>query len=149
MAKRLENLFVLNERVALLGRWKYGFFSMVPVGATNVGSIKINFDTVIQSFAPPETFMLILFSPLQALRTNVRGRRPPPGTYTEGIYTSASTVLHGQPLRPAQEMGGFCLGSTIVLVFEAPKTFEFMVQAGQKVKVGQRLGDIVDKEKIE
>jgi len=130
MAKRLENLFVLNERVALLGRWKYGFFGMVPVGATNVGSIKINFDT--------------------ELRTNIRGPRPPPGTYTEGIYTSASTILHGQPLRPAQEMGGFCLGSTIVLVFEAPKTFEFQVQAGQRVKVGQRLGDVVEvKEKVE
>ena len=49
MAKRLENLFVLNERVALLGRWRYGFFSMVPVGATNVGSIKINFDQVRHS----------------------------------------------------------------------------------------------------
>lgn len=46
MAKRLENLFVLNERVALLGRWKYGFFGMVPVGATNVGSIRVNFDKV-------------------------------------------------------------------------------------------------------
>ena len=32
------------EGAAVLGRWRYGFFSMVPVGATNVGSIKINFD---------------------------------------------------------------------------------------------------------
>ncbi|KAG6827655.1 hypothetical protein H0H92_010901 [Tricholoma furcatifolium] len=111
MAKRLENLFVLNERVALLGRWKHGFFSMIPVGATN------------------------------ALRTNARGRPPPPGTYTEAGYSAASPILNGQPLIAAQEMGGFCLGSTIVLVFEAPVDFEFSVQAGQKVKVGQRLGD--------
>ncbi|KAI0056762.1 phosphatidylserine decarboxylase [Artomyces pyxidatus] len=128
VAKRMENLFVLNERVALLGRWRHGFFGMVPVGATNVGSIKINFD--------------------QALRTNVRGRPPPPGTYTEAVYSAASPILNGQPLQPAQEMGGFCLGSTIVLVFEAPKSFEFAVHAGQKVKVGERLGNLA-KEKSE
>ncbi|KAJ7489530.1 phosphatidylserine decarboxylase 1 [Mycena latifolia] len=122
VAKRLENLFVLNERVALLGRWKHGFFGMVPVGATNVGSIKVNFD--------------------QTLRTNVRGRPPPPGTYSEAVYSAASPLLNGQPLTAAQEMGGFCLGSTIVLVFEAPTDFEFAVQAGQKVKVGERLGDV-------
>ncbi|KAF9555846.1 phosphatidylserine decarboxylase, partial [Agrocybe pediades] len=125
MAKRLENLFVLNERVALLGRWKHGFFGMVPVGATNVGSIKVNFD--------------------QELRTNIRGRRPPPGTYTEAVYSAASPILRGQPLTPAEEMGGFCLGSTIVLVFEAPSDFEFTVHPGQKVKVGQRLGDVASK----
>ncbi|KAF8972461.1 phosphatidylserine decarboxylase 1 [Flammula alnicola] len=126
MAKRLENLFVLNERVALLGRWKHGFFGMVPVGATNVGSIHVNFDT--------------------ELRTNTHHvRRPPPGTYTEAVYSAASPILRGQPLTPAEEMGGFCLGSTIVLVFEAPSDFEFTVHPGQKVKVGQRLGDLAPK----
>ncbi|KAF8907729.1 phosphatidylserine decarboxylase 1 [Gymnopilus junonius] len=125
MAKRLENLFVLNERVALLGRWKYGFFSMVAVGATNVGSIKINFD--------------------QDLRTNTSMQRrsiPPPGAYTEATYAAASPLLRGQPLIPGEEMGGFCLGSTVVLVFEAPKDFAFTVQEGEKVRVGQRLGDV-------
>ncbi|KAF9481245.1 phosphatidylserine decarboxylase 1 [Pholiota conissans] len=129
MAKRLENLFVLNERVALLGRWKHGFFGMVPVGATNVGSIVVNFDT--------------------ELRTNIHGRRPPPGTYTEATYAAASPILHGQPLVPAEEMGGFRLGSTVVLVFEAPADFEFTVHAGQKVKVGQRLGDVAGKRKAD
>jgi phosphatidylserine decarboxylase len=50
IAKRLEGLFVLNERVALLGRRRFGFFGMVPVGATNVGSIVVNFDQVRSVF---------------------------------------------------------------------------------------------------
>lgn len=40
-------------------------------------------------------------------------------------------------------MGGFRLGSTIVLVFEAPPTFSFAVEVGQRVKVGEKLGDLV------
>ncbi|KAJ9101944.1 hypothetical protein QFC19_005025 [Naganishia cerealis] len=122
IANRLKDLFVLNERVALLGRWRYGFFSMVPVGATNVGSIKINFD--------------------QNLRTNERHPQHPPQTFTEAVYAKASAFLHGQPLTAGEEMGGFMLGSTIVMVFEAPQDFKFVTRAGAKVKVGEALGKL-------
>ncbi|KAI1310545.1 phosphatidylserine decarboxylase 1 [Mortierella claussenii] len=121
MVKQLQDLFVLNERVVLLGKWRYGFFSMVPVGATNVGSIVLNFD--------------------KELRTNQRKDR-----YTHGhgelLYSGVSRLLNGQPLRVGEEMGGFKLGSTVVLVFEAPKNFKFEVEAGQYVKMGQALGKL-------
>ena len=105
----------------VLGRWKHGFFGMVPVGATNVGSIRINFD--------------------ESLRTNNRLRPHAAGTYIEAVYSKASKLLRGQPLNPGDEMGGFMLGSTIVLIFEAPLDFAFSVQEGQKIKVGEPIGE--------
>ncbi|WFD33638.1 phosphatidylserine decarboxylase [Malassezia cuniculi] len=122
VANRLPNLFLLNERVALLGRWRHGFFGMVPVGATNVGSIRINFD--------------------RELRTNIRGGASS-GTVAAAKYDTASRLLGGQPLDKGDEMGGFLLGSTIVLVFEAPPDFAFKVKAGDKVHVGEALGAVV------
>ena len=118
------NLFVLNERVALLGYWKHGFFSMTPVGATNVGSIVLDFD--------------------KELVTNAkRNRRIQPSVCYEANYKTASKMLGGMPLLKGEEMGGFKLGSTVVLCFEAPRDFKFDVQVGDKVKLGQKLGEIV------
>jgi phosphatidylserine decarboxylase len=75
IAKRLANLFVLNERVAMLGRWRHGFFSMVPVGATNVGSIVINFDQVSQISL---SFILLLELALTTSSPFVNGRTSAP-----------------------------------------------------------------------
>lgn len=119
--KNLPKLFVLNERVSLLGHWKHGFFSMTPVGATNVGSIILNFD--------------------KELITNTK-REKGLGSHTcyEASYEKASKILGGMPLIKGEDMGGFRLGSTVVLCFEAPSEFEFQVKLGEKVKMGQVLG---------
>ncbi|CDO93645.1 unnamed protein product [Kluyveromyces dobzhanskii CBS 2104] len=121
--RNFPNLFVLNERVALLGHWKHGFFSMTPVGATNVGSIKLNFD--------------------KELITNGKTHRHcKPHTCYEATYENASKVLGGVPLIKGEEMGGFMLGSTVVLCFEAPTDFNFKINVGDKVKMGQPLGKV-------
>ncbi|CAB61769.1 Phosphatidylserine decarboxylase proenzyme 2, mitochondrial [Schizosaccharomyces pombe] len=120
LARRLHNLFVLNERVALLGRYEHGFMSMIPVGATNVGSIVINCDPTLS------TNRLVL-------------RKKSLGTFQEAVYKNASPVLDGMPVSRGEQVGGFQLGSTVVLVFEAPADFEFSTYQGQYVRVGEAL----------
>ena len=46
----------------------------------------------------------------------------------------------GKELIRGQQMGAFNLGSTIVLVFEAPKDFNFCVESGDRLKLGQPIG---------
>ncbi|KAK3325344.1 phosphatidylserine decarboxylase-domain-containing protein [Apodospora peruviana] len=144
LQRTLPGLFTLNERVVLLGRWRWGFFSYVPVGATNVGSIKINFDRELR------TNSLTTDTAADRAAEEAAERGEPYLGYAEATYESASEVLQGHALRRGEEMGGFQLGSTIVLVFEAPvsakdesgghKGWSWNVELGQKVKVGQALG---------
>ena len=51
----------------------------------------------------------------------------------------------GMALRKGDHVGLFNLGSTVVLVFEAPKSFEFTIRAGERVKFGQPLGTAASK----
>ncbi|KAL2025160.1 hypothetical protein VTK56DRAFT_162 [Thermocarpiscus australiensis] len=145
LQRTLPGLFTLNERVVLLGRWRWGFFSYVPVGATNVGSIKINFDRELR------TNSLTTDTEADRAAEEAARRGEPYLGYSEATYEAASPVLRGHALRRGEEMGGFQLGSTIVLVFEAPvaehdergshtRGWRWNVEKGQRVKVGQALG---------
>ncbi|KAL2258699.1 hypothetical protein VTK26DRAFT_7882 [Humicola hyalothermophila] len=145
LQRTLPGLFTLNERVVLLGRWRWGFFGYVPVGATNVGSIKINFDRELRTNS-------LTTDTAAARNAEEAARRGEPYLgYDEATYEAASRVLRGHALRRGEEMGGFQLGSTIVLVFEAPAAehdeqgrcvggWQWTVEKGQRVKVGQALG---------
>lgn len=120
-ARKMPGLFALNERAVLSGSWQHGFFSFAAVGAFNVGSIKLSID--------------------EELQTNAKGR------YRMGEFSDKKLVhptKQGEdlPLGRGDRIGYFSLGSSIVLIFEAPKTFEFTVKAGQKVQLGDPLGTV-------
>ena len=151
LQKHLPGLFTLNERVVLLGRWRWGFFSYTPVGATNVGSIKVNFDSELRT----NSLTTDTAADMAALLAAKRGEQYP--GFVEATYLHASRTLGGHPLQRGEEMGGFQLGSSIVLVFEAPmghrRSFEqgwdggereggwnWAIEKGQTVRVGEKLG---------
>ncbi|XP_022406814.1 phosphatidylserine decarboxylase proenzyme, mitochondrial isoform X4 [Delphinapterus leucas] len=119
MARWIKELFCHNERVVLTGDWKHGFFSLTAVGATNVGSIRIYFDRDLHTNSP---------------------------RYSKGSYNDFSFVTHmnkeGITMRKGEHLGEFNLGSTIVLIFEAPKDFNFKLKAGQKIRFGEALGSL-------
>ncbi|KOS17357.1 Phosphatidylserine decarboxylase proenzyme 1 [Escovopsis weberi] len=145
LQRTMPGLFTLNERVVLLGRWRWGFFSYVPVGATNVGSIVVNFDRELR------TNSLLTDTAADRAAEDAARRGEPYLGFAEATYRGASRVLGGRALRRGEEMGGFQLGSTIVLVFEAPaaaelggekRGWEWAVEKGQTVKMGQALGRV-------
>ena len=82
LQRTMPGLFTLNERVVLLGRWRWGFFSYTPVGATNVGSIVVNFDAELRTNS-------LTTDTAAALRAmEMRADVILKGTKVDGIYTA-------------------------------------------------------------
>ena len=111
----VPDLFSLNERVVYIGEWSAGFMAYAVVGATNVGSIRVFKDS--------------------SLITNTK--KWPKGKNCEEKKFDDFKVEKGELF------GEFRMGSTIVLLFEAPKDFKFCVKDGEVIKVGEGLADCI------
>ena len=122
---KIPHLMSLNERVVYFGKWHPDneaktnggyFFSFAAVGATNVGSIKIEID--------------------DELKTNLKGKFRKNKRVEEQCFNCVESDNH---IIKGAYFGEFNLGSSIVIVMEAPLNFTFDVQNGEKVFVGQPL----------
>jgi phosphatidylserine decarboxylase len=128
ICKLVPGLFALNERVVLIGEWRHGFFSLTPVGATNVGSIEIALEKHYQTNR----------------RIHEIGRGDSGQKYYEKRYVDRNGVA-GISVPKGEELAFFKLGSTVVLIFAAPE-FEWEIQPGQKLRMGQRIGRVPGEE---
>ncbi|XP_074474568.1 phosphatidylserine decarboxylase proenzyme, mitochondrial isoform X3 [Sebastes fasciatus] len=134
VARLVKELFCLNERVALTGQWQHGFFSLTAVGATNVGSIRVYFDQELQTNAPRYSKGSFQDRSYVAVDDQV--------VKAAGEGGVACVEGEGVVLEKGAAVGEFNLGSTIVLLFEAPKDFSFNLQPGQRIRVGEGLGSL-------
>nr|XP_043609410.1 phosphatidylserine decarboxylase proenzyme 1, mitochondrial [Erigeron canadensis] len=127
--RTIKNLYVENERVVLEGRWQEGYIAMAAVGATNIGSIELSIEPALRTNRP---------------RKKLLQSEPP----EEQVYQPEGT---GVSLKKGDEVGAFNMGSTVVLVFQAPalnrqedqassSEFRFCVEKGDKIRMGEALG---------
>lgn len=209
------NVFKENERVSLCGQWANGFFSTTFIGATNVGSIVLNFDQELQtntifhqgnvvadrlytevdsteyprlreegheiskeandvitdskdSGSASDTKILKKASELsdgnestsssdeasplggnsadelvqggdsdKDFKSHFNQRDTIDVVKNEGqTYELSNQGFH---LEKGQEVGYFNLGSSIMLIFEAPEEADFDLKVGQKVRLGNNI----------
>ncbi|XP_055905383.1 phosphatidylserine decarboxylase proenzyme, mitochondrial [Eupeodes corollae] len=124
IATWLPGLFCVNERALYIGKWLHGFFSFTAVGATNVGSVKIYVD--------------------EQLKTN-RWVGLKVGSHKTCSEFEELQLPEGTKLGKGDLLGQFNMGSTVVLLFEAPKDFKFHIKEGQTIRMGEPLGYVQKK----
>jgi len=117
----VPRLFARNERVAIFGRAGRGVaagagapFALVPVGALNVGSIRLAFETT------------------EPLRTNRRGPRTPEELALRGEVAT----------RKGDEAARFAFGSAIVLLLSREAGRLDPLEPGTVLRLGRRIGTL-------
>lgn len=127
--RTIRNLYAENERVVLEGQWREGFIALAAIGATNIGSIELYIEPTLRTNQPQKKLLH-------------------PSPPEEWIYEPEGT---GIMLKKGDEIAGFNMGSTVVLVFQAPisqaytekgnsSEFKFCVKRGERIRMGEALG---------
>ncbi|KAG8374709.1 hypothetical protein BUALT_Bualt10G0024200 [Buddleja alternifolia] len=124
--RTIRNLYVENERVVLEGQWREGYMAMAAVGATNIGSIELFIEPTLRTNNPQKKMV----------------HSDPPD---EQVYEPKST---GVTLKKGDEVAAFNMGSTVVLVFQAPisksSEFRFCINKGGRIRMGEAMGRLHD-----
>ncbi|XP_019156579.1 PREDICTED: phosphatidylserine decarboxylase proenzyme 1, mitochondrial [Ipomoea nil] len=120
--RTIRNLYVENERVVLEGRWQEGFMAMAAIGATNIGSIELFIEPTLRTNKPQKNKLHL---------------EPP----EERVYEPDGTGIR---MKKGDELAAFNMGSTVVLVFQAPisspSDFRFCIKKGERIRMGEALG---------
>ena len=143
-----KDVFKNNERVNLFGHWQQGnFFFQSFVGALNVGSIKLTCDPQLNTNQanPREPYLYDVQYDIKAFTTGPldkylkEGFQPAPVTERDAALPQAMGA-GGVQLRKGETTGWFEMGSTIVLVFEAPaEGTQLHISEGMKLRMGQEI----------
>nr|AKM76645.1 mitochondrial phosphatidylserine decarboxylase [Francoa sonchifolia] len=117
--RTIGNLYVENERVVLEGQWQEGFMAIAAIGATNIGSIELFIEPDLRTNRPRKKLLHL---------------EPP----EERVYEPNGV---GLMLKKGDEVAAFNMGSTVVIVFQAPVSeFGFCIRPGDRVRVGEAMG---------
>ena len=126
-----KDVFKNNERVNIFGRWDQGFYFESAVGATNVGSIKLDFDSeVLTNKAVPQY-------PYHEDKNYVAGlSEDKAGPFYQYLKDSSCAAQGCHSFEKGQMTGRFEMGSTIVLIFEGDNKTSLNIKEGQKLSLG-------------
>lgn len=108
-----------SQSVSITNRQYLVIFALVTMitlsisGATNVGTVKVYCDKTLQTNRPK---------------------------YKHAYNSKDKCLGSSISLNKGDSFGEFRMGSTIVLIFEAPSSFNFKITPGQRVQMGESLG---------
>ncbi|XP_051137030.1 phosphatidylserine decarboxylase proenzyme 1, mitochondrial isoform X2 [Andrographis paniculata] len=111
------------------GQWQEGYLAMAAIGATNIGSIELFIEPSLRTNGPQKKLL---------------HSQPP----EERVYEPEGI---GVQHKKGDEIAAFNMGSTVVLIFQAPNSkspaakdgspeFRFCVNRGDKILMGEALG---------